>query len=463
MPGPPRTARAAPSPSGRPTARERVMLGRPELRTRMRAAVRAISRARLMLGRPELRTSYAQEVQILPTWTQRAVCAAFVCTLFLLPFDLPVISHVPVVRFLGDADWLRPMSKVLVFSISAVGLNILSGVAGQVSLGHAFFMGVGACTAVYLGGSSGSSTWGHSLPIWIWLPCAGAAAAAVGVAVSPVSVRLRGLYLAVVTLGLVLLGIHLGNTSWGRKIAGPPGRGRGFPSLDIRLWKEEAPLIDVSEPGRWLWFEVDKAEKQYLVLLVLAIIGALAAKNLIRTRTGRALKAIRDRDIAAEAMGVPAFRYKLIAFGVSSFYAGAAGALSAASAGWVLVTDFDLFMSVEFIAILLIGGAGITAGALIGAFCVVMLPRFVEELTRWLGQADSGIVGAVSDAVLTDGGDFGVINTSIQTPGWTLSVSDWNLVLFGVLIVVFLIVEPLGLFGIWVRIRNYWKRWPFSY
>ena len=416
-----------------------------------------------MLGRPDLRTSYHQEAQLLPTWTQKIVFAVFLCTLFLLPFDLPVISHLPVVRFLGDSDWLRPMSLVLVFSIAAVGLNILSGVAGQVSLGHAFFMGVGACTALYLGGSSGTNTWGHSLPVWVWLPCAGLVAAAVGVAVSPVSVRLRGLYLAIVTLGLVFLGIHLGNTSWGRKIAGPPGLGRRFPSLDIRLWREDTPLIDVSTEGRWLWFEVSKAEKRYLLLLVLAIIGVLTAKNMIRTRTGRALQAIRDRDIAAEVMGVPEFRYKLTAFGVSSFYAGVAGALFGALAGWSVTADFSLFMSVEFIAILLIGGAGTTAGAIIGTFCVVMLPRFVEEFTRWLEHADNGIAGLVSDAVLTDGSDFGLINTSIQTPGWSLSVFDWNLVLFGVLIVVFLIVEPLGLFGIWVRTRNYWKRWPFSY
>ncbi len=416
-----------------------------------------------MFGRPNLYTNYRQEAQLLPTWTQKAVFAAFVAVLFLMPFDLPVINQIPLVRFLGDSEWLFPASITLVFLIAALGLNLLSGVGGQVSLGHAFFMGVGACAAVYLGGTSGETTWGHSLPIWVWLPGAGIAAALVGVAVSPVAVRLRGLYLAVVTLGLVFVGIHLGNTSWGRKIAGPPGLGREFPELDIRLWKEETPLVDLSSDGRWLWFDASDGQKQYLFLLVLTIGFTLMAKNILRSRTGRALQAIRDRDIAAEVMGVHEFRYKLIAFGVSSFYAGVAGALFAALSNRVLAIEFSLFLSVEFIAILLIGGAGTTAGTAVGTFFVVMVPHFVEEITKWLEQAEGGITGAVSALVLSEKGDFGVINTEIQTPGWTLSVFDWNIVLFGVLIVVFLIAEPLGLFGIWIRIRNYWKRWPFSY
>ena len=416
-----------------------------------------------MLGRPNLYTSYRQETQLLPTWTQKTAFAVLAAVLVLMPFDLPVLRSVPVVRFLGDDEWLRAMSSVLIFAIAALGLNILSGVAGQVSLGHAFFMGVGACTAVYLGGSSGSSVWGHSLPVWIWLPGAGVSAALVGVAVSPVAVRLRGLYLAVVTLGLVFLGLHFGNTSWGRKIAGPPGLGRRFPDLDVRLWKEKEPLVNMADDGRWLWFDVSDYQKRYWFLLVLVAVFTLVAKNLTRTRAGRAMQAIRDRDVAAEVMGVPEFRYKLIAFGVSSFYAGVAGALVAELSDRMLATDFNLFLSVEFFAVLLIGGVGTTSGTLVGAFFVVMLPKFVEKATEWLEHAEDGVAGAVAEVLLTEGDDFGLINTAIQTPGWSLSVFSWNVVLFGVLIVVFLIAEPLGLFGVWVRIRNYWKRWPFSY
>ena len=206
-----------------------------------------------MYRRPNLYTSYEQESQLLPTWTQKVLVGAFILVLFLMPFDVPVVTEpipglgwlpiigdgIPGVRFLGDPEWIRIVSQVLILAIAALGLNLLSGVAGQVSLGHAFFMGVGACTAAYLGGEANSQVWGHGLPIWIWLPGAGVMAAAIGVIVSPVAVRVRGLYLAIVTLGLVFVGIHLGNMSFGRKIAGPPSLGREFQGLDIRLWKEE--------------------------------------------------------------------------------------------------------------------------------------------------------------------------------------------------------------------------------
>ena len=97
-------------------------------------------------------------------------------------------------------------------------------------------------------------------------------------------------------------------------------------------------------------------------------------------------------------------------------------------------------------------------------FFVVMIPQFVEEVTKWLSDNEGGVTGAISDVVLTSpDGDFGVIATGTQAPGWQLNVFDWNIVLFGVLIIVFLIGEPMGLYGVWVRVRNYWKRWPFSY
>ena len=140
-----------------------------------------------MYKRPNLFTSYEAESQILPTWTQKVLMAFFVLQLFLLPFSIPFFNDdipglswlpfigdgIPLFRFLGDGEWIRTTTFVLMLLIAALGLNLLSGVAGQVSLGHAFFMGVGACTATYLGSASGDTTWGHSLPIWIWLPAAG--------------------------------------------------------------------------------------------------------------------------------------------------------------------------------------------------------------------------------------------------------------------------------------------------
>jgi branched-chain amino acid transport system permease protein len=417
--------------------------------------------------RPNLYTSYEAETHIFPTYTQKVIAFLAIALLFLLPFSLPVINQVPIIRFLGDNDWLRPMMNVFVFAIAALGLNVLTGVAGQVSLGHAFFMGVGAVAGGVLGGEVGKQTWGWGLPIWIWLPGAGVAAALVGIIVAPVAVRLRGLYLAIVTVGLVFIGIHLGQMNWGRRIAGDPTLGREFNELDIRIWKGETPLVDVSSDGHWLWFDVTSNQKMYLFLAASMLLFVVVAKNIARSRAGRAMQAIRDRDIAAEVMGVNEFRYKLVAFGISSFIAGIGGALFATYIGRFQATQFNLTLSVTFIAILLIGGVGTVAGTLLGSFFVVLAPEFVRAFTVWLQKRGegSGIVATAADGILTGDkkGDFGVIATGGSAPGWQLNVFDWNLVLYGVLIIVFLIFEPLGLYGIWIKFRNYWKRWPFSY
>ena len=174
----------------------------------------------------------------------------------------------------------------------------------------------------------------------------------------------------------------------------------------------------------------------------------------MRTRVGRSWASIRDRDIAAEVMGVAEAKGKTQAFAISSFYAGVAGALLGSVFGRLIPETWNLLLSVEFIAIILIGGAGTITGTLLGTVFVVTLPRVVDDFTLWLAnQAETG--GAFSRLA-----DI-LISTGAAGPG--LSIFQLNIVLFGVLIVVFLIVEPLGLYGIWIRIRNYWKAWPFTY
>ena len=156
-----------------------------------------------MRGRPKLFTSYEADAAIFPTGMQRWLAATGVLVMILMPFDIPLISGpvpeswpllsdipvlkngLPFVRFLGDGNWIRPMTEVLIFAVAALGLNILTGMGGQVSLGHAFFMGAGACTAAVLGGATDSRFWGLGLPIWIWLPAAGVVAALIGIIVSP--------------------------------------------------------------------------------------------------------------------------------------------------------------------------------------------------------------------------------------------------------------------------------------
>ena len=438
----------------------------------------------MSFGRPLLRTSYDQDAAILPTAFQKGAVGFLLLSLVLMGLDAPIFGSIPR-YFLGNT-WLTPVGITLCFAVAALGINILVGVTGQVSLGHAFFMGTGAYTAVMLGGNVGDEeSWkacvpfhdnlglldsqgecGLGLPIWIWLPLSGVVAALIGVLVSPAAVKVRGLYLAIVTVGLVFIGLHLGRMlpEW----AGDFESGRRWPRLDIRLWKEETPLIEMTEDGKWFGLiNLSEEQKQFFFLLAIVVLMTLLAKNLLRSRTGRALQAIRDRDVAAEVMGVPEFEYKRLGFAISSFYAGIGGALWASFTGRVSPIDFGLLLSVDFIAILLIGGAGTIAGTLLGTVFVELLPNVVERLTEWLAeQLDSGgISGAIANSLLTDGsaGDFGAISIATTAPGWPMSVFFWNLVIYGVLIVVFLIFEPLGLFGIWIKFRNYWKGWPFSY
>ncbi|MFI7698739.1 branched-chain amino acid ABC transporter permease [Nonomuraea sp. NPDC049480] len=370
-------------------------------------------RSRKVRGRPLLYTSYAQDMALLDTRTKRVVTGMLV----VLAFALAVL--------LQDRS-LEVLAAAYVMAIGAIGLNIVTGYAGQVSLGHAFFVAIGAYTAAALSGPVDGRWLGYGITqIWIWLPAAGLVAAAAGVLVAPLATRLRGLYLAVVTLGLVFLGEHIFK-EW-KELTGGPGVGRdaAVPQLfDVRL-DADGPLGT-------------KEQMLYTLMLALLIVFAVAARNLARSRIGRAFAAVRDRDIAAEVIGVPLTRYKVLAFGISSFYAGCAGALLYTISGYVEPGSFSLLMSVQFIAMVLIGGVATVSGSIAGALFISLL----QPLTRSLPS----LVPFVS-------GD------TTQTP----NVFQVETVMYGLLIVLFLIFEPRGLFGLWIRIRNYWKSWPFSY
>ena len=175
------------------------------------------------------------------------------------------------------------------------------------------------------------------------------------------------------------------------------------------------------------------------MMLVLLVFFALLARNIARSAVGRAFAAVRDRDIAAEVIGVPLTRTKMVAFAVSSFYAGCAGALLYTVTGYVEPGAFNLLLSVQYIAMILIGGVATISGSILGAFFITLLPRITRELPSLLP-----FISSTSGA----GG---------------ISVFQVEAVLYGLLIIGFLIFEPRGLYGIWIRARNYWKAWPFSY
>lgn len=368
----------------------------------------------LTRGRPLLRTSYAQDLALLNTRGKRAGALAVLAVAMLVPF-------------MATDGLLVVFATGLAACIGAIGLNLVTGYAGQVSLGHAFFLGIGAYTAAVISGDPEGRTLGFGITLLpVWLLAAGVVAAAVGLIVSPLAVRLRGLYLAVVTIGLVFLGEHIFK-EWD-SVTGGPGVGR--PSARPRLFG-----FDLAADGALLTRE----QKLYLLMLVLMVLFAVAARNIARSDVGRAFAAIRDRDVAAAVVGVHLARHKAIAFTVSSFYAGCAGALLYTVTGFVEPGSFSLLLSVQYVAMVLIGGVATISGSIMGALFISSLNTASRELATGLP-----FVGAV-------------------TGGGALNVFQLEGILYGLLIIGFLIFEPRGLYGIWLRARTYWKNWPFTY
>lgn len=390
-----------------------------------------------MKGRSSLFTKYDSDTAILRTSTQKIWLVIGLVAAVLLPFYLNTLPD--------GRSWLILFATAFAASIGAIGLNLVTGYAGQVSLGHAFFIGIGAYVGAALSNAAvrnadGSfELIGYDLDILIWLPLAGLAAAIAGILVAPVAFRLGGLYLALVTLGLVFLGEHIFR-NW-TSLTGGVGQGRSAAQLSLLGYR-----FDVD--STILGYSISREHQIYLFILVVMVVMAFLAKNLVRSREGRAFAAVRDRDIAAEIIGVEVPRYKTKAFAVSSFYAGITGGLLFSITGFVEPTSFGLLLSIAYIAMVVIGGVASIAGSIMGAFLITLLPKLID-LSR-LPDAVDVVLGWVPGL---GGGEIGE----------ALSTSQIERILFGVLIIVFLVFEPLGLYGIWIRIRNYWKAFPFSY
>jgi branched-chain amino acid transport system permease protein len=400
-----------------------------------------------MRYRPGLIVDYQSDAAIFRSNVQRFWFAVLLVAVVVLGLGGTIPLVPGLVDFTLEGELLLLGATAMFASIGAIGLNIVTGFAGQVSLGHAFFLGIGAFTGALLGGvevtrqvidlDTGQFVektllWGYGLDLVIWLPAAGLVAAFFGLIVAPVAFRLRGLYLAFVTLGLVFLGEHVFREA--RTITGGVGVGRetGVPSLFGFRFDQDGEVLGIF---------LSKNQKLYFMGFALLIILGVTAKNLARSRIGRALAAVRDRDIAAEIMGIPLARYKMIAFVVSSFYAGVAGGALYLVIGRLSPSDYNLLLSIEYIAMILIGGVATVSGSIMGAVFIVFLPRLV----KWL--AGFWVFGFISDS----------------PTGGFVTLAQTEQLLFGALVVGFLIFEPLGLYGIWIRIRNYWRAFPFSY
>jgi len=352
----------------------------------------------------QFKTSYAADQAVFPIRQDRFLIVAAL-----------LFAYVAVPA-LGDEYWLLTiMIPFLVYALAALGLNILTGYAGQLSLGTGGFMAVGAFATYKL------TTAFPGLNIVPALLLAGVVTALVGLVFGFPSLRIKGFYLAVATLASQFFLIWMFNK---------------FP------WFTNYTASGViSAPARAVFghFYVTGAEAnpvdKYLFVLTVVAVLALVAKNLVRGRIGRSWMAIRDMDIAAEIIGIRPLRAKLLAFAVSSFYCGIAGAMWAfIYTGGVEPLAFDIDRSFQILFMIIIGGLGSILGSFLGAGFIVLLPIFLDNVPRQLGLAIP-------------------VNT----------VTNLQSMIFGALIIFFLIVEPRGLARLWQLGKEKLRMWPFPY
>ena len=346
------------------------------------------------------KTTYSADMALYPLpiakWTVLALAVIFVVI-------IPLAVH---------EYYLSILNLIFIAVVGALGLNILVGYTGQISIGHGAFMSVGAYTAANLAVKLG-------LPFWITLPAGGLMAAAIGVVVGMPSLRIKGLYLAIATLAGQLI------IEW--TINRVPAISGGTQAS-----------IEVDRPSLF-GISLNTQGHLYFFLLFFAVLAIVATLNLVRSRIGRAFVAVRDQDIAAEIIGINIFRYKLLAFAISSFYAGVTGVLYTYYLGVANYEQFQINVSIDYLAMIIIGGLGSVLGSIFGAIFVTLLPIVIRIFMESFGGY------LFSDAAVRN------------------IIPNMRLILFGALIILFLIVEPEGLNRLWRNVRSYFRVWPFAY
>jgi branched-chain amino acid transport system permease protein len=346
------------------------------------------------------KTSYAADMSVLPLPGTRWLLAAL-AALFIV-----------VAPATFDEYTLSILNLILIAVVGAIGLNILVGYTDQVSIGHGAFMSVGAYTAANL-------ITRLNAPFWIAVPAGGLMAALIGAMVGIPSLRIKGLYLAISTLAAqLIIEWVINHTAW---ISG---------GTQASIQVPPPSVFGTTLGSTW---------QIYLFLMFFVVLAIVGAQNLIRSRIGRAFIAIRDQDIAAEIIGIDIFRYKLLAFAISSFYAGVTGVLYTYYLGIANYEQFQLDVSISFLAMVIIGGLGSTLGPIFGAVFVTLLPIVTRRALEFFGG-------------------FFVARADLAN-----YVPSLRLAIFGLLIIFFLVVEPEGLNRLWRNIRTWFRAWPFSY
>jgi branched-chain amino acid transport system permease protein len=339
--------------------------------------------------------------------------AAFLVVLLALPLYVPEF-------------WLRTGFAAFGAIVGAIGLNLLVGNSGQLSLAHAFFLAVGAVSYVYVSGEAGglgvAELAGLGLPPIVGMIVGVLLAGLAGLIFSPLAARLRGIYLGVASLALVFIGVHVLN-AWTSVTGGFNGRAAPeFSLFGFTFGSRDPELYVLGVPFR-------EAERLWYLGLVLAIGAYFFARNLLRSRPGRALQTLRDSEVAASVMGVNVQRYKASIFLVSSMYAGLAGVMYALSIGSIAPESFGLEVSILYLAMIVLGGLGSVNGAVLGAVFVSALPlvfqRYADIIPLVGGQGQGG-----------------------------LAAGEAARFLFGLAIIFVILFEPAGLAGIARRITH---------
>ncbi len=301
------------------------------------------------------------------------------------------------------------LNLVLVNLIGALGLNLLIGFTGLLSLGHAAFLGVGAYTSALL-------VTHFQVPLPLTVLCAGLVAAGFGLLVGIPSLRIKGFYLMVATLAFQFI-IEYTIIHW-------ESLTRGIRGIEL-------------PPPHFFFLSLRKHYAYFYFLFLLAAFLMWGLKNLNRSKVGRAFIAIRDNDVSAEIIGIPVFRYKLLAFALSSFYAGMAGALFSSLQRSAIPEDYTFLKSIEFLAMVLIGGLGSLPGTVFGVLFITLVPEFLNVGVSLLAKS--------------------------YDPNLTVYLGPVKDLVFGLLIILFIIFKPEGLVGVWVRLRDYFRIWPLPY
>jgi branched-chain amino acid transport system permease protein len=351
----------------------------------------------------QFKSSYAEDQQIFPIRQDRVVIGLLLVFAFV------------VVPLVGNQYWLGALiTPFLILALATLGLNILTGYAGLLSLGTAAFMAVGAFMAYNF---VLRMPWIGVIPAFI---LAGLCAAAVGIVFGLPSLRIKGFYLAVATLACQFFVLWtLQRVPW--------------------FTNNSSTGVITAQVITVFGFAFDTPVRKYLFTLAVVTVLALLAKNLMRSETGRAFMAVRDMDVAASVIGIPMMKTKLLAFAISSFYCGVAGALYAYTyLGTVEPETFTLDLSFRILFMVIIGGVGSILGSFLGAAFITLFPIFLNLASAWVSHT------------------FGVELSHAM-------VSNLELIIFGGLIIFFLIVEPNGLARLWQIAKEKLRLWPFPH